>query len=418
MEDMKRRILIPVFALVTLLSLGAEPLYSPTWGFRLDLPEGYELSGGDGKNRFSFVSPFGTFLDLAVYTDKDSVLLLAEEVEKKLANRGQKHSFTYNEKETVLIDLDFTTQGAPGGRNARFTGRALCIQLEQEGRITNPSGGEAQRVKPLLAAIAYGPDRPELRDLHFSILDSIEGGEGDRRLPGAITEYLHPRGIWKREKLANSPLEAFFRENDAAAARSVVEREFSVMKLYLDSPLGQEAWKRFYRAIFKDSFSRLEDAAFILERSWNNSVPGPSGEGIKPEEADRLGTRSEEAAVVASKALEWIQGFTYERDLLGTDFVDLVTAVREGRGDCDSRAMLWAIILEQAAIPAAIMVSRELSHAMGLADIPGQGARFPMEDGSNREIRWLVAETTAPVALGLIGENYSEITKWMGIPFD
>jgi hypothetical protein len=55
---------------------------------------------------------------------------------------------------------------------------------------------------------------------------------------------------------------------------------------------------------------------------------------------------------------------------------------------------------------------------MGLADIPGQGARFPMKDRSNREIRWLVAETTAPVAPGLIGENYSEITKWMGILFD
>jgi hypothetical protein len=64
------------------------------------------------------------------------------------------------------------------------------------------------------------------------------------------------------------------------------------------------------------------------------------------------------------------------------------------------------------------MVSRELSHAMGLADIPGQGARFPMKDRGNREIRWLVAETTAPVAPGLIGENYSEITKWMGILFD
>ncbi|MDR2663353.1 MAG: hypothetical protein LBC31_10195, partial [Treponema sp.] len=374
---MKSRILIPVFALVMLLSLGAEPLYSPTWGFRLDLPEGYELSGGDRKNSFSFASPFGAFLDLAVYTDKDSAVLLAEELEKKLANRGQKHVFTYNEKETVLIELNFT---GPQGRNARFTGWALCIQLEQEGRISNPSGGAGQRVKPFLAAIAYGPDRPELRNLHFSILDSIEGGEGDRRLPGAVTEYLHPRGAWKKEKLANSSLEAFFRENDAAAARSVVEREFSVMKLYLDSPRGQEAWKRFYRGIFKDSFSRLEDAAFILERSWNNSVPGPSGEGIKPEEADRLGARPGEAAVIASKALEWVQGFTYERDLLGTDFVDLVTAAREGRGDCDSRAMLWAIILEQSSIPAAIMVSRELSHAMGLADIPGQGARFPMKD--------------------------------------
>jgi hypothetical protein len=415
---MKNRRCIPVIVFIALvLPLGAEPLYSPTWGFRLDLPEGYELLDGDGKNKFSFASPLGASLDLAVYTDKNSAVLLAEELEKKLSNRGQKHTFTYNGKETVLMELNFAN---PKIRNGRFTGWALCIQLEQEGRIPDPSkpSAGAQTVKAFLAAMAYGPAKPELQNLHFSILDSIEGGEGDRRLPGAITEYFHPRGGWKKEKLANSSLEAFFRENDAAAARSVVEREFSVLKLYLNSPHWQEAWKRFYRALFKDSFNRLEDAAFILERSWNNSVLGPSGEGIKPEEAERLGPRTGEALTIAAKALEWIQGFSYERDLLGTDFVDLVTAVREGRGDCDSRAMLWAIILGQADIPAAIMVSRELSHAMGLADIPGQGARFPMKDGNGKEIRWLVAETTANVALGRIGESVSEVTKWMGILFE
>jgi hypothetical protein len=55
---------------------------------------------------------------------------------------------------------------------------------------------------------------------------------------------------------------------------------------------------------------------------------------------------------------------------------------------------------------------------MGLADIAGEGARFPMkrEDGGG-ETKWLVAETTAPVPLGLIGEGVSEITKWLGISF-
>ena len=41
-----------------------------------------------------------------------------------------------------------------------------------------------------------------------------------------------------------------------------------------------------------------------------------------------------------------------------------------------------------------------------------------MTDSGGREIKWLVAETTAKVSLGLIGETVSEISKWLGITFD
>jgi hypothetical protein len=103
---------------------------------------------------------------------------------------------------------------------------------------------------------------------------------------------------------------------------------------------------------------------------------------------------------------------------MGSDFVNLVSAAQDGRGDCDSRAMLWAIILEQADIPAGIMVSREFSHAMGLADIEGAGARFPMKDGNDKELKWMVAEPIAKVSVGLIAQNVSEVTAWMGILFE
>ncbi|MDR2073716.1 MAG: hypothetical protein LBP60_09840 [Spirochaetaceae bacterium] len=379
----------------------AEPLYSPSWGFRLDLPGGYELSGGDAKNQFSFVSSFNTHFDMAIYTGRDSVLSLAEELGKKLSNRGTARSFTFNGRQAAMLELRFIN---PRGGSGYVTGWALCMELEQENR-------------PLLAAIAYGPDREDLRCLHLSILDSIEGGTGDHNLPGPVTEYFHPRGEWKLQKLARTSTQAFFRENDARGAQALVDREFEVMKFYANTPQWQEAWKRFYRMIHKDSFSRLTDAAFILERLWNNPVPEPGEKDIRTEETERLGARSEEAMNMAAKTLEWVQGFSYERNLFGSDFVNLVSAAQEGRGDCDSRAMLWAIILEQANIPAGIMVSREYGHAMGLADISGEGARFPMKDGNNRELKWLVAETTAAVPLGRIGEHVSEISKWLGIVF-
>ncbi|MDR2211926.1 MAG: hypothetical protein LBO65_10765 [Spirochaetaceae bacterium] len=377
----------------------AEPLYSPSWGFRLDLPEGYELSGGDKKNQFSFGSSFNTYLDMAVYTGRESVLSLAEELEKKLSNRGTKHPFTFNGRGAVLLELRFANS-----RGGYFTGWALCMELAQENR-------------PLLAAMAYGPDREELRCLHLSVLDSIQGGAGDHNMPGPVTEYFYPRGEWKTETLAHTNTGAFFRENDARAAQALVDREFEVLKFYVNQPRWQEAWKRFYRAIHRDAFDRLRNAAFILERLWNSPAP-ESGEGGQSQEAERLGPRPEEAVNLAAKTLEWVQGFAYERDFFGSDFVNLVSAAQQGRGDCDSRALLWAIILEQSNIPAGIMVSREYGHAMGLADLIGEGARFPMKDENNRDLNWMVAETTAAVPLGRIGKGSSEISKWLGIRFD
>jgi hypothetical protein len=74
--------------------------------------------------------------------------------------------------------------------------------------------------------------------------------------------------------------------------------------------------------------------------------------------------------------------------------------------------MLWAIILQQANIPAAIMVSAGYGHAMGLIDIAGPGARFKW-DG----MQWLVAETTAAVSLGRIEQKVSDPTYWLGVIF-
>jgi hypothetical protein len=74
--------------------------------------------------------------------------------------------------------------------------------------------------------------------------------------------------------------------------------------------------------------------------------------------------------------------------------------------------MLWAILMQQANIPAAIMVSAEYSHAMGLGDLGGTGARFELAGK-----KWLVAETTAQVGLGLINQKMSAIEGWLGIVF-
>jgi hypothetical protein len=368
---------IPLIIIFLLLGfwLWPEMLHSPSWGFRIDLPEGYVYSEGDGRDRFSFVGYSGIHFDIAVYNGSfKNMKDLADDVQLRLKNTGDIVFFEYREKTAALIELKFDDS----------IGWGLCVEL-----------GEKDGNTPMMLALAYGKTR-HMDLFHLSALDSIAPSKAEQHYPGPVMEFSYPRGERIKTALAKTDLEALIYENDAEAAQALVDREFALLRQYVLLENWQEAWIRFYRIIYRDSWDRLADAIFQLERKWQ--------EPLKTEE-ERLN--------LAKKALAWVQGFDYERDLEGSDFVNLVSAAVEGRGDCDSRSLLWALILAQADIPAAIMVSREHSHAMGLADIPAQGARF--EAGGKK---WLVAETTAPVDIGLIAQEFSDIESWLGVIFE
>ena len=364
------------------------PLFSHTWGFTLDLPVCYEFTGGDGRDQFSFENPDGARFDIIIHHTLDggaapfpSVEALAQDVHTRLRNNGNIDFFVYRGKNAALIELSFMLPGA-----GPMTGWALAIELGQ-----NP---QTRGTRPKLLALAYGPAaRQDLAILHLSALDSLAPEIGDRHFPGPITEYSFPRTKRVQMPVFGLGIYAWVFEEDAEAAQALIEREFNVLRRHEHRADWQEAWSRYYRAIYRDSFDRLVDIAFQVERYFN--VP------------------AREKRDFAEQVLHWVQSFTYERDFTGSDFVNAISAAIEGRGDCDSRAMLWAVVLQQAGIPAAIMVSREFSHAMGLADVPGWGARF--EVGGQR---LLVAETTANVGIGLIEESVSIIDYWLGILFE
>jgi hypothetical protein len=392
----KSLVFLPLFIFIYPL-IFSSPLESPSWGFSLDLPEGYELSGGDRRDTFSFSHPDGATFELSVsYSAQGqraesrasyaSVEEMSRDVKTKLNSSGDVELFDYRGKKAALLELVFTLQGA-----GRMTGWALCMELAQ------PSATPARNAsasKPLLLAMAYGPaGKQGLEILHISALDSIAPEGGDRLAPGPITEFSYPRENRVKASVFGLDREAWIFEEDAEAAQALIDREFQLLSRYQNAPNWKEAWIRFYRAIYRDSFERLVDIAFQVERKLN--VPPLENRDF------------------ANQALKWVQSFEYERDLFGSDFVNLVSSATEGRGDCDNRAMLWAVILKHACISSAIMVSRNYGHAMGLADVPGPGARFELKGQ-----RLLVAETTADVSIGLIGEIVSEIDQWLGVLFE
>ncbi len=71
-----------------------------------------------------------------------------------------------------------------------------------------------------------------------------------------------------------------------------------------------------------------------------------------------------------------------------------------------------AILLRREDIDAIMMVSLKHEHALAGIDAPGTGARFPFQDK-----RWLVAETTAKVGIGMIDAGQADPADWIGVAF-
>ncbi|MDR2193683.1 MAG: hypothetical protein LBP19_04345 [Treponema sp.] len=375
------------FSLILALFLAASGLHGDSYsssrdGFQFDLPPGYRMTEGRDR-RFSFRNGQGSVFEIAVEKGPGKAEALLGQKLSRLGNGGEIEAFDYRGAGAALARLEFNMGGAA------YLGWGLCLD----------------RGEDLLLALAYGPGEDSQEIFHLSSLDSIAPTPGDRYYWGPVTEYGWPRGELRETPLYNSDVTALIGAGDAEAAQALVDREFYVLRQFEDSPLWQDAWRRFYRMILRDSWERLRDPLFQLERKWNAGAA--LGGGKAGEDSPGLSDRE-----LAAGALSYVQGFRYERDLMGSDFVNLVSAVTEGRGDCDSRALLWALFLSQAGVDAGIMVSRDYGHAMGIADIAGPGARFPFEGKE-----YLVAETTAAVELGLIGKNVSETAKWMGVNF-
>jgi hypothetical protein len=388
------------FAILTLFGIlataaSAEPLISPTWGFSIDLPEGYALVGGDGSSRFSFASETGARVDLIAYSAGryESPDEAASQAAEKLGAKTEASAFSYRGKKAVLMSLAFDAGEGP------VEGWGLCVELAPQA-----SARGAGRSAPTLLALAYGPAADaDLDGFHRSALDSIAPTPADKRAPGPLSAFAFPTTGRKTVRIAGLDAAATIDGSDAEAARSLVDREFAVLTHYADSPLWKEAWSRFYRFIYRDSYERLADIALAVERALS-AAGTANAEGLGGQGGSNAGRR------LTERALAWVQGFAYERNLMGSDFVDLVSAATEGSGDCDSRALLLAVVLMHANIDAAIMVSRDYGHAMGLVSTEGAGARF--EYGG---VKWVVAETTAKVALGLIGKTTADPKKWLGI---
>ncbi|MEI6876289.1 MAG: hypothetical protein WCL50_14300, partial [Spirochaetota bacterium] len=307
---------------------------------------------------------------------------IGESIATKLTSKGQREDFIYEGRKAVFVELAFALGGeAKQGYAVAIAGRA---------------GNASVKPEPSYALVAWTGKASfeSYTDFILSCLDCFSIDRVAKRSPGPVSQYIlafpATRQATKKVSFGSTSFELPWNADEGVQVSETAGREFRIVEAYGSEALPwREAWARCYRMIYRESARRLDQ----LVASIDPLLPDD------PTDAART-------------MLNWVQGFHYERDQKGIDFIDPLTAASEGRGDCDSRAMVMALVLERRGIDTVLMLSRDYSHAMAAVDVSGGGQRFPF---AGKE--WLVAETTAKVGLGMIAADQVDWKKWVGVSF-
>ena len=363
---------------LNLFTVSAEEIYMEDHGFVVDLPIGWDVMDIT-ETRYTFNDFTGdAFLQIKVYPGEtyDSAENMFDDVGKKIQASGEGEPFDYYGRRAIFAIISFASG------NYQYSGYGLF----------------ADGIDYDLAILSFcSPEQSEkLNDYLVSALDSFSLNKGGRRQPGPVSSYYLSSFTERDRKDALTVFEG----NEVAwqvdmhaveASQVLIEREARILADYRpQDEAGIEAWKRFYRMVYRDCYSRLDYPSALLETQISDSST---------------------PADTAARLLTWLQGFNYSRTG-GSDLISPLYAAAFEDGDCDSRALLYTIMLNHYGIDSVVMVSAVYSHAMGTADVPGPGARMSYKDKT-----YLVAETTDDVALGMIASDMADPENWVIIPF-
>ncbi|MBQ5998666.1 MAG: hypothetical protein IJL70_04270 [Treponema sp.] len=393
---MKNRLLTVISAtFIFLLSillpavLNAEEITDNDFNFSLDLPEGFKVAGytPDGMSYQFRHDRLPVDFVMKIYNYEETVpanKVLAGTLKKLSATYEGIGTFTWSNRICAITTFSSKATSKNGSK-----GWATGIPLRD---------GET-----VLVLICYA-DAEKADDCEQFIISSINSlaiGEESKKLPGIITTYAYGGSKVKNVLLSikGKNIQTSIDEEDAEANQFVIECEYAVLRLYAADPKWKEAWTRYYRTIFRDSYSRVQKTAFDIKSQFINYAKKKNPEN--PE------------AVINEILLEWVQEFPYERakDQKKSDFTNLPDILQGKGSDCDSRSMLVCCIMEQLGVKSELFISREYSHAVYGADLNLPGAKIAT---GGKE--FLLNETTAKgIKPGLMAKDMSDTEKWIPV---
>lgn len=370
------------------LGLCAEAFYSPTWGYALDMPEGFVLADRQESTRYLFQhSILPVDLQIALYPKKEftDAGKASAHIFEQLKMQHKDISFSWRNRDAVLSMVEFVYAPSEEYKSKALAGWLLTLDLPDD--------------RGWLVMLTY-TDKEKAKDcepLMISSLDTVFTDTSSYFEPGPVTCALYPkRGTQDVAYDFNGKKIKFkIDAGDAEANKSVVDREFALLTAYLNTPGVVEAWKRYYKVIFRDAWSRIYSASSAVQSLFSNRKNRPSAE------------------LLAKELLQFVQNFQYERDHQGSDFMNLPQALLEKKADCDSRAMLMILMLKQMNVDAVLFISPNKSHSVAGVDCsPESGVCF-----LHNQKNYVLAETTAHVKLGSVAKEMADQRDWFAVDF-
>ena len=364
--------------------VSAEAVVDPEFGYSLDIPEGYAVSGHteDGKSYLFTHTGLPVQLVLRLYSDSvyaSPGSALTGSIQK-LGSNNETVSFTWGGIPSAIVNFEMTLNDVPS------KGWGVAAALPEKNAI--------------LVLLCY-VDKEKYDGCNrfiVSTVNSLAVGKGGLDTPGIITAYAYPKEGEKKcaLEIGGKKAAASIDLIDSEAAQFVVDCEYDVLKLYAGHPKWKEAWERYYRMIFRDSYGRLHNTAESIRAAL-------TGGKKKKALSD---------AALNEILLDWVQGFEYKRSGLNdSDFTNLIDCISGKGSDCDSRSLLLCVLLTHYGVKSALFISPQYAHAVYGADIKSDGAKI-----SAGGTDFLLGETTAKgIKPGLIAEDMSDTEKWFPV---
>lgn len=356
--------------------------------FVMDIPEGFEISDGTDNSLFFENKLMPVKFALKFYPEETykNPKVMIEDVISQLSAKGGIEEVNWFGRECYLSTFQFVLPD-----QNLYAGWAFSIQVPLK---DNPS----KKQNILMLTYADAQISRDCDQYMLSIIDSIFFCQEDFRRPGPVTTFAFPKtenaeivlNIGGKTIISNLEADAIER------SKFVLEREYDVLKIYGNHEKWKEAWQRYYRQLFRESYNAFDD---IARDVYKELLPSAQKANFKAPHMEMI-----------QMLLDWVQDMEYERDRAHADFTVPVAAIQGFGCDCDSRSMLMCIMLEHFGIPTELFISREYSHAVFGAAVNQNGAAIEANG-----INYVLGETTAQVNFGLIAQEHSDTSKWIEV---
>ncbi|MBN2510329.1 MAG: hypothetical protein JXB03_08635 [Spirochaetales bacterium] len=336
----------------------------------LDLPIGFQ-EAERSESRISFMyKDASAFVQVKHYPQGvDSLPSLAQEVMSKMGGTGEGVEYEYGSHPAWF--------GSFGFSHLETAYQSYACLLK--------TGNSA------VVILAFAPvdQFANYNDLLVSSIDSFSYPEDQQTFYGPIGAFdrffLDPAPAIIPIHLHDMDISAKIPVGYTEAEDFVIQREARI----LNTDGTVKGWKRFYRMIAKDVYTDIAP----LSQAIRNSPLAGLDEGQ-----------------FVSALLSYVQEFTYERSKTLADIHPGMQALLHSSGDCDTRSLLLLGLLNYFDIEGILLVSTVYMHGMAGVAVPYEGAGY-LHNG----VKYIIAETTERVDLGLIAADMADPANWIPV---